>query len=66
VELSPFIDGCMLVLIVDALGLSATRSNSFLQQARQRPTTARPSENKQYCDPMFLSACPSGLISSAI
>jgi hypothetical protein len=35
VELSPFIDGCMLVLIVDALGLSATRSNSFDNNARQ-------------------------------
>jgi len=35
VELSPYIDGYMLALIVDALGLSRTRRNSSHNNAKQ-------------------------------
>ena len=45
----------MLVLIVDALGLSATRSNSFHNNARQNADNRQAKrENRKYCDPSVL------------
>jgi hypothetical protein len=51
VELSPFIDLYMLVLIVDALRRSATRSNSFHNNARQNADNHQAErQNRKYCD----------------
>jgi hypothetical protein len=51
VELSPFIERYMLILTVDALGLSATRSNSFHNNARQNADNRQAErQNRKYCD----------------
>jgi len=51
VELSPFIDRYMLILIVDALGLSAMRGSSFHNNARENANNRQAErQNRKYCD----------------